>query len=193
MIKVQNLAKVLDVRPKPDFLKEIRDMKKCRAKVEKVSDMTPRERVMYEEHVAAYETSYGDCEVWGPIIAKMLNAKYKQTRIVGRECFEELFPKQIYVAGAFMNLGKHNYIVKTGSKTYFHETKVSFRRENIPVFIKPRKNINVVERNADVFKLWMKDTPEIVAKVYDLDFANSKCGQIIKSVGQQEDIREFML
>lgn len=93
MIKVQNLAKVLDVRPKPDFLKEIREMKKCRAGVKVVSDMTPRERVLYEEHVSAYENSYGDCEVWGPIIAKMLNAKYKQTRIVGRECFEELFPK----------------------------------------------------------------------------------------------------
>ena len=147
-----------------------------RASITEIKDMTPRERGLYEEQVQAFENSYNEIDVWGPIIAKWLNTKFKSTRIVGKANIEEIFPKTVYVAAAYMDMGKHNYIVSTGSKTYFHETKVSFRRENLPIVKKFKKITQIVERNADVFKLWIKDTPERLATVYDSDFSHSKCG-----------------
>ena len=54
-------------------------------------------------------------------------------------------------------MGKNNYLVSHRGKTYFHETMVSLRRENIPRIVK-LKNDNFRERTADVFKLWQKDT-----------------------------------
>ena len=64
-----------------------------RAAVERVSEMTPRERALYENYVAEYEERYSDPEVWGPIIAKWLNSKFKSTRIVGKANFEDILPK----------------------------------------------------------------------------------------------------
>ena len=79
-------------------------------------------------------------------------------------------PKQIYVCGAYLDMGKHNYIVSYKSRSYFHETNVSLRREQIPIYTKSRANGKVKERDANVFKFWQRDTPEQLAKAYDLDF-----------------------
>jgi hypothetical protein len=76
---------------------------------------------------------------------------------------------------------------------YFHETKVNFRRENIPISLLPNQNTVVKIRQADVFKLWQKDTPDVLAKAYDFDFGFSKLEGLIKSKGTQEEVRELFL
>ena len=88
---------------------------------------------------------------------------------MGRENFEVLQPNRIYVTAGYLDMGKNNYIVTMGSKTFFHETKISFRREPLPTHTKVRGNAVVKDREADVFKFWVKDTPELIKKVYDLD------------------------
>jgi len=90
-------------------------------------------------------------------------------------------------------MGKHNFFVSHKSKMYFHETKVHFRRENIPMSVNAKPNSVVRDRHADVFKLWQKDTPEILAKTYDLDFSYSKLGGVIRNQPAQEDVREAFL
>lgn len=39
---------------------------------------------------------------------------------------------QIYVCGAYLDMGKNNYVVSHNNKTWFHETHASLRREAIP-------------------------------------------------------------
>ena len=81
---------------------------------------------------------------------------------MGHENFEVLSPKLIWATVCFMDMGKNNYIVTKGSQTFFHETSISFRREPIPNFVKDVRGIKEKERNADVFKYWVKDTPELL-------------------------------
>ena len=50
--------------------------------------------------------SYNLPEVWGPIISSYLKENFKSTRIVGGENFELFSPKNIYVCGAFLDMGK---------------------------------------------------------------------------------------
>ena len=45
-------------------------------------------------------------------------------------------------------------------------------------------------RNADVFKYWGRDSPEVLAKTYDSDFAYSKLEGIVKDPTQREDVRD---
>lgn len=92
-----------------------------------------------------------------------------------------LHPKKIYVTAGYMSMGKNNYLVTMGSQTYFHETKISFRREQVPIQTKIRGDAVVKTREADVFKFWVKDTLDLVKKTYDLDFNINKIGQILKS------------
>ena len=89
-------------------------------------------------------------------------------------------------------MGKNNYIVSHKGKTYCHETMVSLRRENIPRHLN-LKNDNVKERSADVFKLWQRDTVDILAKTYDADFAAAKLPAVFKDAATQEDMRELIL
>ena len=89
-------------------------------------------------------------------------------------------------------MGKNNYLVSHRGKTYFHETMVSLRRENIPRHLN-LKNHNVRERTADVFKLWQRDTVDILAKTYDADFAVSKLPAVFKEAVIAEDMRELIL
>ena len=131
--------------------------------------------------------------MWGPIIAEFLKTKFKQTRIIGRENFELLQPKKIWVTAAYMDMGKNNYIVTMGSQTFFHETKVSFRREPLPAQNKFRGDAVVKNREANVFKFWVTDTRESLAKVYDMDFGYSKIASIIKGTINQEELKTFML
>ena len=132
MIRVSHLARNLDKSPAPDFLQQCKDLNKCRPKITDISEMKTNEREFYQKHVEKFWESYENPTVWGPIISEFMKAKYKQTRIIGRENFEVLHPKKLYVTAAYMDMGKNNYIVTMGSKTFFHETKVSFRREPLP-------------------------------------------------------------
>ena len=100
--------------------------------------------------------------------------------MIGQENFESFSPKQIYVCGAFLDMGKHNYIVSHKSRSYFHETSVSFRRDPIPIVTMSRTNAVVMDRNANVFKLWHKDSPEQLAKAYDLDVGYQKISVVLK-------------
>jgi hypothetical protein len=87
-------------------------------------------------------------------------------------------------------MGKHNFFVSHKSRMYFHETNVKFRKETIPKNVNAKPNSVVSNRYADPFKLWQRDTPDILAKTYDLDFAYSKLGGVIKTQATQEDVRE---
>ena len=69
-----------------------------------------------------------------------------------------------------MDMGKHNFIVAYNNRSYFHETSVSYRRDPIPNVTKTKPNAVIKERDANVFKLWLRDTPEQLAKAIDLDF-----------------------
>lgn len=144
LIKVSNLARALDTRPTPDFIKECIAMKKCSPNHTTLQQMTAREKTFYFSRKEAYSDSYNLPEVWGPIISNYLKDKYKSTRIVGSENFELFSPKNVYVCGAFLDMGKQNYIVQHNSKLYFHETTVSFRRENIMTHYKPNPNTVMV-------------------------------------------------
>ena len=90
-------------------------------------------------------------------------------------------------------MGKHNYIVSHKSRSYFHETSVSFRRDPIPIVTMSRTNAVVMDRNANVFKLWHKDSPEQLAKAYDLDVGYQKISVVLKQPADQEDVREFLI
>ena len=155
--------------------------------------MRKNERAHFENMVKKHEESYADPEVWGPIIAQYLRSSYKHTRVVGSENFEKLMPKQIYVCGGFLDMGKHNYLVTHKAKNYFHETSVNFRKDPIPIVTKGRSNAVVKDRDANVFKFWQKDTPEQLSKAYDLDFGYQKMSGVIKQSVDQEDVKEFLL
>ena len=68
--------------------------------------MTAREKTFYFSQKDAYMESYNLPEVWGPIISSYLKENFKSTRIVGGENFELFSPKNIYVCGAFLDIGK---------------------------------------------------------------------------------------
>ena len=155
--------------------------------------MTTRERSHYQKLRDEYQESYSDPSVWGPIVSQFLKDKFKQTRIVGQENFETISARTIYVCAGYLGMGKNNYIVSHNSKYYYHETTISFRRENLPMLTLQKSSTKIVERHADVFKFWQKDTPEVLAKTYDTDFANSKLNGLIKDAGSQEDVREIFL
>ena len=129
--------------------------------------MTNREKKFYESRVQAHDDSYELSSVWGPVIGNFLKEKYRQTRIIGSDNFITLNPKTVYVCGAYMDMGKNNYLVLHNDKTYFHETHVSIRREPLPPMTRSSKNTNMRVREADVFKYWQRDSPELLAKTYD--------------------------
>jgi len=69
MIKVSNLARILDKRDQPNFLAQCIEMKKCRPNITRIEQMTQRERQFYESREEEHAMSYNLPEVWGPIIA----------------------------------------------------------------------------------------------------------------------------
>jgi len=119
-----------------------------------VDQLNQKEKTAYDELVQSYWDTYNDPERWGPIIALHLKARYTQTRVIGKENFEELLPKKIYVAAAYMDMGRNNYIVRLGKKTYFHETQVSYRREQVPFVLKTKVGVKTRQREANVFTVW---------------------------------------
>ena len=100
LIKVEQLARVLDKRPPPNFLQECIENRKCRPALKDVKEMNKRERAYYQQRVERHQSSYINPEVWGPIISAYLRKSYKHSRIVGRENFEKLSPKNIQVTFA---------------------------------------------------------------------------------------------
>ena len=81
--------------------------------------------------------------------------KYKDTKVVGAENFTDLRPESIWVAGAFLDMGKNNYMVKHNNKVYMHETFVEFRREEIPTMLKEETKGTMKLRNPNIFKTWL--------------------------------------
>ena len=193
LIKVQRLARILDKSNAPDFLQQCKDERKCQPHITNVSQMKPNARLAYEAKIEAHERSYEDPVVWGPVIARYLQSNYRKTRLVGTENFLALNPKEIYVAGAYLDMGKHNYIVSNNGRTYFHQTTVGFRKEPVPVAIKGKKNAVVLERTADVFKPWQQDTPELLEKIYEKDLTYSKLHNFVKNPTDQQDIKDVIL
>ena len=126
-------------------------------------------------------------------MAEYLKENYKSIRLVGKENLETLEPKTIYVSAAFLDMGKNNFIVKAKNRFYFQETMANFRREIIPPTNIAKENAVVKVRSANVFKLWQKDTADILAKAYDFDFGYSKLEGLIKNKGTQEDVRDVFL
>ena len=168
-------------------------MKKCRPYLTDISQMTSSERLFYESRISAHEESYSDPAVWGPVIAKYLKSSYRSTRLVGSDNFQLLRPKEIYVCGAYLDMGKHNYLVSHNGRSYFHETTVSFRKEPVPVAIKGKKNAVVKDRTADVFKAWQQDTPELLEKIYETDLAYSKLGNFVRNPTDLQDVKDVIL
>lgn len=90
-------------------------------------------------------------------------------------------------------MGRNNYIVTYKNRSYFHETQVSYRRDPLPIATKVRLNAKIIQRDANVFKLWQRDTPEQLTKAYDLDFGYQKLAGVIKQPADQEDVKELFL
>lgn len=97
---------MLDKRPPPDFIEKLIFRKKCRPYVTSLKQMKMKERLAYAKLLDEYDKSYSKSDIWGPIIAQYIKKFYKKARIVGRENFEMLYPKQIYIAGAYVDMGK---------------------------------------------------------------------------------------
>ena len=81
-----------------------------------------------------HDERYSHPDVWSKILYKFL--KYRDTKVVGSENFTDLRPDNIWVAGAFLDLGKNSYVVKHNNKAYMHETFAGFRKEEIPIMLK---------------------------------------------------------
>ena len=83
-------------------------------------------------------------------------------------------------------------MVVNGSRTYFHETTIGFRREPVPVSVTSNTDAVLVDREADVFKYWLQDTEDSIEKTVDLDYGYSKLENILKTPEDISDLR-FML
>ena len=79
------------------------------------------------------------------------------------------------------------------NRTFFHETLVAFRREPVPVAIKGKKNAVVKDRSADVFKLWARDTEDLIVKTVDTDITYTKFEKFIKAPADAADVRELLI
>lgn len=166
MVKVDKLARAIDTNPTPDIIAELKKMKNeeglplCRPEVTCKADMTRRERKHHDQREKWHEESYGRPDVWGRRVYRFF--KYKDTKVVGAENFTELRPEQIWVAGAFLDMGKNNYIVKYNNRLHMHETFVEFRKEEIPITLKDETKVKLKERSPNVFTHWATVNQETV-------------------------------
>ena len=109
MFKLVNFAKAVDHNPPPDIMAECKEKGRLRKHIEKLSEMSNRERAFYEERVKASLERFRDFDYWTKIIQQFI--MYQKPNLIGCESIEKMDPDDIYVGACFMGAGKQNYVV----------------------------------------------------------------------------------
>ena len=125
--------------------------------------MIRKELKNFEDRLQWHNDKYKLPDIWGKIIYKFM--KYKDTKVIGSENFTDLRPEYIWIAGAFVDFGRNNYMVRHNQKIHMHETFVEYRREDIPIMLKEEVKAQLKLRNPNVFHDWARVVQEQVNDV----------------------------